>query len=132
MQVGQRVEHGPGPDDDLGWWKTRPTMVEQLAEVIALDELHDQELCLALDEVVDDDRQRRVAQCRQKLRLALERAVGVNTREPALLDGDRVLQPRVDRFVDGPHPAVTDLANDPVSAVKHGAVGKHGARPVPF
>ena len=87
---------------------------------------------LAIDEVVDDNRQRGVPQYRQKLRLALERAVGVNTREPALLDGDRVLQPRVNRFVDSPHPAVTDLANDPVSAVKHGAVGKHGARLVPF
>ena len=62
VQVAQRVEHGPGPDDDLGWWKTGPTMVEQLAEVIALDELHDQELCLALDEIIDDDRQRGVAQ----------------------------------------------------------------------
>ena len=132
VQVGQRVEHGPGPNDDLGRWKTRSTMVEQLAEVIALDELHDQELRLALDEIIDDDRQRGMAQCGKKLRLAFERAIGVNTREPALLDGDRVLQPRVDRFVDGAHSAVTDLASDPVSVVKHGAVGKHVARPVPF
>ena len=132
MQVGQRVEHGPGPNNDLGRWKTESTMVEQLAEVIALDELHDQELRLALDEIIDDDRQRGMAQCGKKLRLAFECAIGVNTGEPALLDSDRVLQSRVNRLVDGAHSAVTDFASDPVAVVKHGAVSKHVARPVPF
>ena len=126
MQVAQRVEHGPRPHNDLRRGKGVPPIIEQPGQVIALDELHDQELRPVLNEVVDDDRQRWVAQSRQELRLVLERAVSVDSREPALLDRDRVLQARVDRFVDGTHPTATDLANDPVSVVEHYAVDEHG------
>ena len=80
-------------------------MVEQHA-VIALDELHDQELQHA-DEVVDDGQQR--GWLAPPPRKALFDRRGRRQRqEPALLDGlTNVLQPRVDRFVDGPHPAMT-------------------------
>ncbi len=76
MQILQRVAHLAHPGQRLGLVQRPAALGQQMAQVLALDEVHDQILSLAgQDEVVNDDRQVRMAQPRQQLRLALELAL---------------------------------------------------------
>jgi hypothetical protein len=87
-------------------------------EVLAGDELHDEELSLALEEVVDDVRKRGVLERVEQPGLALEGLAKRLARDERLFERDRAAEALVRRQIDGAHTALPELAHDQISVLK--------------
>ncbi len=127
VQVVERVEQLVGPAQRVRRREGAAfALLEQLREVGALDELHDEELAGLFDEVVAHFRQRGVAQVVQEVRLALEGFAQGGVVEEGLLDGDRAAEALVGGDEDGAHAAVADLSGHAVAVLEKHAWLDHG------
>jgi hypothetical protein len=118
VQVVQGVEQLVCPSEHVGDGEGAPALLEHVGEVVAGDVLHDEELPLALGEVVADARQDVMPEVIEEPRLALEGAAQTRVVEEGLFDGDGRAEALVGRDVDGPHAAPPDLLADEVAILQ--------------
>src|SRR5207244_1470092 len=109
MQFFQSIEQLVGPIEHLGHGKGLLSQFEQLSQVMTWNKLHDQELSVAVREVIHHPRQGRMAEICQQLSFASESAsLFVSCRE-SFLDRNHATEILVHRLIDGAHSAMAEL-----------------------
>ena len=131
VQISQCAKQLLAPLDDLVGVKRAAALFEHRHQVVAGDVLHDQELTVALGEMVADFRQRRVAQARQQSGLALEGFEHHLIGEEGLFEGDGVAEALIRSLIDRPHAALSEQPGDEITVLKQCVWSEH-VSPLPL
>src|SRR5947209_12213342 len=130
VQVVERVEELIGPSEHLRDGERTAAPFQHLGEVFARNVLHDEELPLALVEVVADARERRVPKVVEESRLALEGFAQVCVVEESFFQRDGPAEAPVCGDVDRAHAALAYLALDGVAILQDCSGGDHSRLPL--
>src|SRR5229473_172989 len=125
VQIDQCVEQLIGPGNHGAPRKRARLLGNNLSEVSAGDELHYQKCPVAFREIVTDARQRWMMELRQQTRLLLKLSPETFVNRKGFLQSNRRIQSQIDRFINGAHPAFTQLPDDPVTVRQNGAGRQH-------
>src|ERR1043166_8575824 len=102
VEIRQRLEKLVRPPQDVVWPEGTPALDELLFEALPWNEFHDEILlAVAVDEMLDDVRDRRMVEPAQQARLSVERPANRLVLTPHVFDGDCTVVALVRCLVDG-------------------------------
>src|SRR6266508_1574448 len=126
VEIFQQTQQFVSPAQNLRFWKGTAAQFEQLREIVARNELHNEKIGFVFTEVVNYLWQTRITQVRKESRFTLEGPFGLGVlRGKHFFQCNKAIRPLVQSFVDSAHATVPQLADDAIAVLKDSVGVKH-------